>query len=449
MEQAGKSRRGDGDRISSLPDCLIHLIMSFLTAHEAVRTCVLSKRWKNLWTTLPFLDFDLWKFKSDGQSDDTELEEGGHSLPNIKFEKFLDFVCMTLLLRKASNLDTFYLSCRELCEWPEYNMFIRSWFLYALNHNPRVLKIEYPLDGSVPLALFTCASLVDVSFSCFIGVPNFKVINLPCLRRLHLSDGDLTHGFIEKLFSGCPMLEFFHVEFCGRELYSINSQSLKYLKAKCCNNKFWREAAEKEIVLINTPNLLSFRDTIFLDFKGPKFLLKMPSLISANIRFERSRYERSYDGKSNILLGLSNVQNLKLTGPEIKVLLETEMPNCSEFTNLKDLSVEDLCLTCHCNLLASFLNHCPNLKKLSLYHLVTLCEEETHGNQEALKIASFKGKVLETVEVKFARCDKSFPQVMKYLQDITKNSGAQINMTTQFNRSPPDCDVGSSEQDSE
>ncbi|KAJ3708547.1 hypothetical protein LUZ61_012252 [Rhynchospora tenuis] len=351
MERAGKSRSGDGDRISSLPDCLIHLIISFLTAREAVQTCLLSKRWKNLWTTLPFLNFNLWKFKSGGESDDSELEDGG---PPDKFDKFRDFVGMTLLLRKASNLHTFHLSCPEMRGWPEYNMFIRSWFLYALNHNPQVLKIVYPLEGSVPLAIFTCASLVDASFSSFTHVCNIKLINLPCLRRLHLNGGGLTHGFVEMLFSGCPMLEFFHVENCYRELYSINSQSLKHLKTEWPSINLWHKDTGKEIVLINTPNLLSFSDVICLNFTGPKWLLKMPSLTSANISFERSTYGRSYDGKSNILMGLSNVENLKLSGYGIKVLLETEMLNCPEFTNLKDLSVKDLCLACNCNLFTCF-----------------------------------------------------------------------------------------------
>ncbi|KAJ3708546.1 hypothetical protein LUZ61_012251 [Rhynchospora tenuis] len=452
MEQAVKSRRDKGDRISSLPDCLIHLIMSFLTAQEAVRTCVLSKRWKDLWSTLPFLDFNLGEFRYRELSyysrlDDSESDDSGsqHSRPPDIFDKFRDFVGMALLLRKPFDLHTFHLSCGEMCEWPEYNMFIRSWFLHALNHNPQVLKIDFTLEGSVPLALFTCASLVDASFFHFPSKHNM-VINLPCLRRLHLNQGNLHHGFVEKLFSGCPMLEFFHLEHCHRELYTINSQSLKYLKAECCHSNFW-QATEKEIVLINTPNLLSFCDNICLDFVGPKLLLKMPSLTSANIRFERSRYERSYDGKSNILMGLSNVQNLKLSGHGIKVLLETEMPNCPEFSNLKELSVDNLCLTCHCNLLASFLNHCPNLEKLSLYHFGLYCEGEMHGNQEVMKIAPFKGKRLETVEVKFPRCDESFPQVMKHLQDITKKSSAQINTTSQYNWLSQDWDVDT-EQDS-
>lgn len=45
------------DRISSLPDDLIHHILSFSDAQLAVQTSVLSKRWKLIWTTLPILNF--------------------------------------------------------------------------------------------------------------------------------------------------------------------------------------------------------------------------------------------------------------------------------------------------------------------------------------------------------------------------------------------------------
>nr|XP_017245756.1 PREDICTED: F-box/LRR-repeat protein 25-like [Daucus carota subsp. sativus] len=48
---------GDEDRISRLPDELIHKILSFVDAKEAVQTSVLSRRWELIWTTLPFLSF--------------------------------------------------------------------------------------------------------------------------------------------------------------------------------------------------------------------------------------------------------------------------------------------------------------------------------------------------------------------------------------------------------
>ncbi|CAH1415376.1 unnamed protein product [Lactuca virosa] len=45
------------DRISRLPDELIHKILSCFDIKVAVQTCVLSSRWKLLWTSMPFLNF--------------------------------------------------------------------------------------------------------------------------------------------------------------------------------------------------------------------------------------------------------------------------------------------------------------------------------------------------------------------------------------------------------
>ncbi|CAL4887428.1 unnamed protein product [Urochloa decumbens] len=41
------------DRISGLPEGVLHHVLSFLPAHDAVRTCVLARRWRNLWMSAP------------------------------------------------------------------------------------------------------------------------------------------------------------------------------------------------------------------------------------------------------------------------------------------------------------------------------------------------------------------------------------------------------------
>jgi len=46
------------DRISDLPDTLLLHILMLLPLVEAVRTCVLSRRWRGAWTRLPRLAFD-------------------------------------------------------------------------------------------------------------------------------------------------------------------------------------------------------------------------------------------------------------------------------------------------------------------------------------------------------------------------------------------------------
>ncbi|KAJ4809092.1 F-box/RNI-like superfamily protein [Rhynchospora pubera] len=437
MEQAGKSMRGDKDRISSLPDSLIHRIMSFLTAQEAVQTCVLAKRWKNLWTTLPFLDFDLHKFMCDGEPDDVEWDDSeSEDARRNPFHKFRDFVTMAILLRDSSDLHKFRISCKRF-EQHNYHSLIRSWILYSLKHNPKVLDINAEPVDSLPLAVFTCASLVDASLSSFTSVRTIKVVNLPCLRRLHLNWIILDQAFIEKLFFGCPMLEFLHLENCCWEFSSINSRSLKYLKIQCC---CLRGEIERQTFSINTPNLLSFCYRSCLNVIGCRMFLKMPSLTSASI------YSYwPYNGRNNILTGLSKVQNLKLSGRSLKELLENELSSCPDFSYVKNLSVNYLNLSCHFNLFASFLNHFPNLEKLSLQHVGCSSEDDVDRNQESSKVAPFMGKRLERVDVKFHRSDRCFPRVVKYLQDITEKSQAQINITSLDDWSSQDWDLDISE----
>jgi hypothetical protein len=43
------------DRISALPDELLHHVMSSLPARESVATCLLARRWRRLWKSVPGL----------------------------------------------------------------------------------------------------------------------------------------------------------------------------------------------------------------------------------------------------------------------------------------------------------------------------------------------------------------------------------------------------------
>jgi len=42
------------DRISDLPDFILHHILSFLATREACRVSILVKKWASIWRTTPF-----------------------------------------------------------------------------------------------------------------------------------------------------------------------------------------------------------------------------------------------------------------------------------------------------------------------------------------------------------------------------------------------------------
>ncbi|CAN6372375.1 unnamed protein product [Urochloa humidicola] len=55
MKPAEVAAGGGEDRISDLPDALLHHVLSLLPADEAVQTSVLGRRWRALWKGMPVL----------------------------------------------------------------------------------------------------------------------------------------------------------------------------------------------------------------------------------------------------------------------------------------------------------------------------------------------------------------------------------------------------------
>lgn len=183
---------GEEDRISSLPDSLIYHILSFLDIFKWVaRSSVLSKRWSHIWTSIPILDFRLSPYN-----------------PPVSSEliNFMDFIDRTLFLHNdLSNIKKFSLGWF----WTSNQMTARkmnSWISTIIKHNvvERISLLLYRLPNSIPVALFTCESLVTLKLS----VPEIcfpKYISFPRLKRLKLCNFEFNgEGSNEQLFSSLP-----------------------------------------------------------------------------------------------------------------------------------------------------------------------------------------------------------------------------------------------------
>ncbi|CAN1266858.1 Putative F-box/FBD/LRR-repeat protein At4g03220 [Linum perenne] len=53
------------DRISDLPDCVLHHILSFLDTKSSVQTCILSRRWRSVWKYVDVLTFSKSSLRSN------------------------------------------------------------------------------------------------------------------------------------------------------------------------------------------------------------------------------------------------------------------------------------------------------------------------------------------------------------------------------------------------
>jgi hypothetical protein len=91
-KRARAGRCSAPDRLSALPDELLRHVLSFLPSRQAVQTTVLSKRWVDLWRSVPAINLDLTDF------------EGADGSYTGSWEKMKDFTTNLLMLHNAQLL---------------------------------------------------------------------------------------------------------------------------------------------------------------------------------------------------------------------------------------------------------------------------------------------------------------------------------------------------------
>ncbi|XAR56554.1 hypothetical protein NMG60_11037088 [Bertholletia excelsa] len=179
------------DNISNLPRPLLLQILSLLPMKEAVRTSILSSKWRQLWFDLPNLDFEL-------------RSNPYHPKPIVN--DFMDCIESALSHHDGTNIERFSLSCFEFCDFSR----VYAWICTVLTCNLRELHImlSIPSYGQLPYGLLTCKTLGVLKLA------GRFVLNIPtnvCLRSLkvlHLRSVIYWDDkSVQKLLAGCPILE--------------------------------------------------------------------------------------------------------------------------------------------------------------------------------------------------------------------------------------------------
>ncbi|XP_039824797.1 putative F-box/FBD/LRR-repeat protein At5g44950 isoform X2 [Panicum virgatum] len=333
--RSSNCQKSGPDRISALPDELLLHVMYFLTLQEAVQTSLLSRRWKNLWASLMWLNFDAAKFSS--------------------IRTYRKFVNNALQYRSSLPmlvpLDAFWIStvCDNSDDSLDYSD-IQPWIHHALNSKAWALGI---LKHSGPKPL----SMESYPF------PFTSVY----LKILGLSHCFIDDWFVQNLSSCCPVLDDLDLMSCAIHVTMFSSTTLKSL-AITITQTDKDFPIEFQYLVIDMPNLVSLsleeiprRIIHLMDVSS----VKTASIFLFSLSFGHSQVQCS------ILSALSNATSLTLVSPSVyedvvPKVLGRDLPRCATFSKLKRQHLGEWFLSGGCYPLIYLLRRSPNIEKLIL-----------------------------------------------------------------------------------
>ncbi|KAG7574203.1 F-box-like domain superfamily [Arabidopsis suecica] len=175
------------DSISSLPDVILQQILSYLPTNLAIRTSVLSTRWRHVWYDTPSLYFDGPGTLYRGLKADTINK----TLARYKLPKIMSFHLYTNMLDNVPYID--------------------DWIEFAISRNVENLSLDCGESNghgfhSIPEFIYTSSSVKQLSLRHCHLIPRCA-LSWTSLKNLSLHTCSLCDEFFAKTLCGFPFLE--------------------------------------------------------------------------------------------------------------------------------------------------------------------------------------------------------------------------------------------------
>ncbi|KAF3948684.1 hypothetical protein CMV_025348 [Castanea mollissima] len=188
------------DLISQLPEYIIHHILSFLNdTKDAARTSILSRKWRQMWTSFSVLIFDQHKIQQ---------QEGRQDIRNMK-RAFTDFVDNSLKSHLERKLSIQKLVLHITRYDFELATHMEQWINIAIENNMKELDLHVVKKSKrykLPPTIFASKTITGLRLhGCMLK--SHCDIKLPKLQKLYLHKVCVDQQIIDNLISSCPLIE--------------------------------------------------------------------------------------------------------------------------------------------------------------------------------------------------------------------------------------------------
>ncbi|TVU26096.1 hypothetical protein EJB05_28625, partial [Eragrostis curvula] len=440
------------DRLSALPDEILHLLLSRLPSDKAVQTCVLGRRWRDLWRFTPSLrtiahrggkkrkTWTAWTLRSLTNFVNHLLLLRASGAPMDEVE-----ISCGVLRSDTCYDDTGHCSCddegpatlpSEKARGEDLSRSAGMWIRHALSvcHaraltvSLRVSRQRLRLDG-VRFAshMLTTATISDAAFE--------------------------SSGVLD--FSTCTALEDLKMSRCKIHVMGISSRSVRRLSITDCSF----DSSRSRRTRISAPCAVSLE----LEVRSGRapFIESMPSLEAARVRIrdecadmcgkadgeacdrqkrcDGCRRGSSSRGKSVLLEGLSRATELELTSYPRVFIFRKDCNIGTTLANLKVLLLNEWCMVADFAALVYFLRCSPILEKLTLQ--LEYCENK-HAAIQAKGNHRTKENFLVSEQLKVVKikCPKENELVANVLMVLSAYGISKEQINIEQNLCPPTYD---------